>query len=1173
MKYLKKKKIIQIFFIFYVLILIATPINIISTSFALRSYDLVDKEKPYPSDAFITTLNGKKYLAEYITREKVEEMKKQSELKVSNKNYNQIIDGHGTGYTPPTTEELEKLIGKVSLIDIIPESGFQNYRASADISAEIYFPVVGDQASQGSCTSWANVYYAYGYMEAKDYGWPASSGNPDYLLSPAWSYNKLVDTDAGSMPLETAELIKELGVATLSTMPYDDSDIISWGDEPAWREAPYHRPLDYTLIDYIGPSTIDTIKSLLDSGIPVTFGIDALQFYTGGFNDNYIISSAEYDDSGSLNHAQCIVGYDDAVTDDEDMGAFRIVNSWGDFWGDSGYYWLTYDAFSEFADASSQFILFYTDIIDYNPSLIATWEFSAAPTRMDDIITLGVGPHDSPLETITFHYGSDTSNIFPEFMALDISAFQAYYNADNDVLFFLEVGPSIMTGTISSFLIERYAGGILQEITQESIDVPKDTPGYVRSTFMIFDHELKVTLEIPDNPAIADTYIINATVSNLGNNPEINVELYLYLDNIIINSTTVSTLPIGTSKTINYSWTPLEYREYNFTAFAPPVAGEFDLANNFIVEFALVGMIVFFDDFESGLSQWDSITGLWHLTGDTSAWPDPYHSPTHSMWFGDEATGDYDTGYHETGDLISTPFSLDGVGLCKAGLEFFHWREGEGGGWDESFVYISVDGINWENLYTTDRNIAPWEKVSLDLSSYAGNSYVQLKFNFDTYDEEYNDYRGWLVDDVQISAYFLTHDLRVTMEIPDSPEIYNTYIINATVTNSGQNDESNIDLFLYLESVLVNATTISTLIVGESKTINYTWTPTEYKDFYNFTAKSSPLSSEIYLENNIVTELLPLVVVHLFDGMYINYTFSNSDAVIHDDMFFYNFYLGDLFYGMWYISGSPDAVWKVDTKTRIMTEGTPFGDGTHTPIWIFTHVSLGDEVLIATDGLGDHLYNVTDEQTYDLPNFDTIDVWVLEDITIPGSFAWYEKTTGILIKGKFYVGSWWFALDCYNTNVDFPYPPDTFALSSTAGDPHDDDGKFDLTWYKSDWASSYTVYESSSYITEITGDLTPLIEGTTNLEFSCSGYDNGTYFFIVQAFNTYGEILSNCIEVVVEIPSEEDGDGNGDGDDDGDGDGGGGGGIPGYSLFILITFIAVVSIIILKKQYTHMRDM
>jgi len=46
------------------------------------------------------------------------------------------------------------------------------------------------------------------------------------------------------------------------------------------------------------------------------------------------------------------------------------------------------------------------------------------------------------------------------------------------------------------------------------------------------------------------------------------------------------------------------------------------------------------------------------------------------MWFGNEATGDYDTGFREMGDLISIPFYL--MDVDKATLEFYHWREGEG---------------------------------------------------------------------------------------------------------------------------------------------------------------------------------------------------------------------------------------------------------------------------------------------------------------------------------------------------------------------------------------------------------------------------------------------------------------------------------------------------------------
>ncbi|MFW9872923.1 MAG: C1 family peptidase, partial [Candidatus Thorarchaeota archaeon] len=721
-----------------------------------------DISNQYSGHTFIYTHNGKSYLAEYITKEKVEEMKKDINIQVSREHHDHVIDGHGTGYLAPSEEDLEALIGKISVLELISDSP-QRYMATADISTEIYFPVVGDQGYQGSCTSWANVYYAFGYLEAKDYGWDASSGNPQYLLSPAWSYNMIAAYDYGSVPSETAQLIKEWGVSTLSTMPYDDFDFDSWGDEAAWREAPYHKPLDYTLITYVGYPTIDAIKSLIDSGTPVTIGIDANQYYNGLDKEtsDYILSSVEYDPSGGLNHANCLVGYDDSISEGGDVGAFRVVNSWGKNWMDNGFYWLTYDAINEFGAAGGQQILFLTDRIDYNPEIIAFWDFSTAPTRMGDIISLGVGPHNSPIDILIPHYDYDVNNLFPEFMAFDLTDFYSYYTIDNDVFFYLEIGLADTAGTISSFKLERYASGILQEMSQESPDTPKNTPGYVNATFMIFAHEIKVILKTPSDPVIHNSYQIKSLIMNNGANTETSVNFYLLLNGVPVDSRTIANIPSGTITITKYSWTPTIYDVYNFTAYVIPVPGEAYRSNNKDTKILNILGPIFFDDFENGLSKWLSISGMWHLSGKSSAWSDPYHSPTHSMWFGDETTGSYDTGFREMGNLTSTFIDLS---TTKAAfLEFYHWREGEVG-WDTSYVYISSDGINWDLIYiNSDMSIAPWEKVSLDISAYVGNPSVQIRFYFDTLDDIYNDFRGWLIDDVVVkgTGVIIPHELRV----------------------------------------------------------------------------------------------------------------------------------------------------------------------------------------------------------------------------------------------------------------------------------------------------------------------------------------------------------------------------------------------------------------------------
>ncbi|NVM18145.1 MAG: extracellular solute-binding protein [Candidatus Lokiarchaeota archaeon] len=127
-------------------------------------------------------------------------------------------------------------------------------------------------------------------------------------------------------------------------------------------------------------------------------------------------------------------------------------------------------------------------------------------------------------------------------------------------------------------------------------------------------------------------------------------------------------------------------------------------------------------------------------------------------------------------------------------------------------------------------------------------------------------------------------------------------------------------------------------------------------------------------------------------------------------------------------------------------------------------------------------------------------------------------------------------------------PPGSFELSTNAGTP-DDDGIFNLMWTNADGALNYSVYDYLNYITEINGSLTLLMEETTDLSLPLSGYTDGTYYFIVVAYNDYGNILSNCIEVIVQLPSEPQEPV-----------------ISGYDTFLLIVVIGTVLIIIVKKR-------
>jgi len=172
----------------------------------------------------------------------------------------------------------------------------------------------------------------------------------------------------------------------------------------------------------------------------------------------------------------------------------------------------------------------------------------------------------------------------------------------------------------------------------------------------------------------------------------------------------------------------------------------------------------YFQDFESGPGLWFS-TGLWHLVGPGDTYQD-YYSPTHSFWYGQDFTGDYDTWTWEPvpneGILISPPIYLSESavltfwtsweieGAMPSIFDVMQVWVNDGTGdtlvlqlnptWNPGSGYFSSAGWNIPRI---------WIHHTVDLSAYAGKT-VLVGFYFDTRDYLYNDYRGWYVDDVSI---------------------------------------------------------------------------------------------------------------------------------------------------------------------------------------------------------------------------------------------------------------------------------------------------------------------------------------------------------------------------------------------------------------------------------------
>jgi len=111
--------------------------------------------------------------------------------------------------------------------------------------------------------------------------------------------------------------------------------------------------------------------------------------------------------------------------------------------------------------------------------------------------------------------------------------------------------------------------------------------------------------------------------------------------------------------------------------------------------------------------------------------------------------------------------------------------------------------------------------------------------------------------------------------------------------------------------------------------------------------------------------------------------------------------------------------WDVNLNTRIVSnvvDPSPV-DGAHTFVWIFTNISIDDQVIISRVADGDSTFNVTNKLIHNFPNYGLLGVIQLEDEL--GSRLWYSNSTGILLNGTFYwlFGTRWMKYNFKSTNV------------------------------------------------------------------------------------------------------------------------------------------------------------
>ena len=432
---------------------------------------------------------------------------------------------------------------------------------SVDLSSQM--PPVGNQGQQGSCAAWAIGYYQKTHYEWLEHEWDLNQTS--HQFSPKFIYNQINGgADLGSGYSDAFALITDQGCATMADCPYNQNDYTNWPSESAYARAiPYRGGTShwFWMTDTNG---INQAKQRLDSGYTTVIGINVYSNFDNIDSFDYTYCVADTYGGNRGGHAVTIIGYNDTMTTNDGTGAFKMINSWGTGWGQSGFWWMSYVAATN-AALSAQAGFYLDDLTGYSPTMLGRVKITHA--ARDKIgIRLGVGRPSSPNWTKNFRTWRDpkTDRAFPDHnLVFDMTEGEPYItNETTDTAFVRVIDDSSdsKTGTINYFAATHLAWNS----TGVSSDTPVSIPDYNTAVYarakIPQPQDVGVTqITAPTGTVDSGTTITTkARVKNYGSS-NASFPVTFRIGSFYSNSQNVSNLAPGDSVLVSFTnWTALQ---------------------------------------------------------------------------------------------------------------------------------------------------------------------------------------------------------------------------------------------------------------------------------------------------------------------------------------------------------------------------------------------------------------------------------------------------------------------------------------------------------------------------------------------------------------------------------------------------------------------------------------
>jgi len=235
----------------------------------------------------------------------------------------------------------------------LPAAKKDNLPPRVDLRPAEHF-LIYDQGNLGSCTANA-LCAAFHFNQIKE-------GVTDFTPSRLFLYYNEramegnVPNDSGAYLRDGIKSLNKIGVCPELMWPYEISTFTDKPIDKCYDEATRNTVKEYARV----PQTSEDMKACVAAGFPFVFGFAVLSsFFSEEVSTTGVMPMPQPDDYVLGGHAVQACGYDD------DKQVFLVRNSWGETWGDKGYFYMPYDYIADQNLAADFWAIKFVDSDDF----------------------------------------------------------------------------------------------------------------------------------------------------------------------------------------------------------------------------------------------------------------------------------------------------------------------------------------------------------------------------------------------------------------------------------------------------------------------------------------------------------------------------------------------------------------------------------------------------------------------------------------------------------------------------------------------------------------------------------------------------------------------------------------------------------------------------------------